>query len=76
VLVTAADVLHSWALPSLGVKLDACPGRLNQTSVFILREGVFYGQCSEICGVGHANMPIAVESVPVSKYITWLSEKV
>jgi cytochrome c oxidase subunit 2 len=54
----------------LGVKLDACAGRLNQTSLFILREGVFYGQCSEICGVGHANMPIVVESVPISKYIT------
>ena len=76
ILVTAADVLHSWAVPSLGIKLDACTGRLNQTSVFILREGVFYGQCSEICGVGHANMPIVVEAVSVSKYITWLSEKV
>jgi len=76
VLVTAADVLHSWAIPSLGIKLDACTGRLNQTSLFILREGVFYGQCSEICGVGHANMPIAIEGVPATKYITWLSEKV
>jgi cytochrome c oxidase subunit 2 len=76
ILVTASDVLHSWAIPSLGVKLDACAGRLNQTSLFILREGVFYGQCSEICGVGHGNMPIVVESVPVSKYITWLSEKI
>lgn len=76
VLVTAADVLHSWAVPSLGVKLDACTGRLNETSLFILREGVFYGQCSEICGVGHSNMPIAVESVSVDKYIAWLSEKI
>lgn len=57
-------------MPSLGIKLDACVGRLNQTSVFILREGVFYGQCSEICGVGHANMPIVVEAVSVAKYIT------
>jgi len=54
----------------LGIKLDACTGRLNQTSVFVLREGVFYGQCSEICGVGHGNMPIVVESVSVNKYIT------
>jgi cytochrome c oxidase subunit 2 len=76
VLVTAADVLHSWAIPSLGIKLDACTGRLNQTSMFILRNGVFYGQCSEICGVGHGNMPIVVEAVPISQYITWLSEKV
>jgi len=57
-------------VPSLGIKLDACVGRLNQTSVFILRVGVFYGQCSEICGVGHANMPIVVEAVSVAKYIT------
>ena len=76
VILTSADVLHCWAVPSLGVKLDCVPGRLNQTSVFILREGVFYGQCSEICGVGHGNMPIVVESVPISKYITWLSEKI
>jgi heme/copper-type cytochrome/quinol oxidase subunit 2 len=69
-LVTATDVLHSWAVPSLGVKMDACIGRLNQTSLFILREGVFYGQCSEICGVGHANMPIAVEAVCVDKYVS------
>jgi len=76
VLVTAADVLHSWAVPSLGVKLDACPGRLNVTAMFILRDGVFFGQCSEICGVGHGNMPIVVEAVSIQKYITWLSEKV
>lgn len=47
--ITSTDVLHSWAIPSLGVKLDACPGRLNQTSLYIFREGVYYGQCSEIC---------------------------
>jgi heme/copper-type cytochrome/quinol oxidase subunit 2 len=47
ILITAADVLHSWAIPSLGIKLDACPGRLNQTSLFVLRSGVFYGQCSD-----------------------------
>lgn len=75
VLVTAADVLHSWAVPSLGIKVDACVGRLNETSMFALREGVFYGQCSEICGVGHANMPIVVEAVSVDNYIQWLVEK-
>ena len=75
-LITAADVLHSWAVPSLGIKVDACTGRLNQTSLFLLRDGVFYGQCSEICGPGHANMPIVVESVPCEKYISWLSEKI
>jgi cytochrome c oxidase subunit 2 len=76
ILVTAADVLHSWAVPSLGIKVDACAGRLNQTSVYILRSGVFFGQCSEICGVGHGNMPIVIEAVSIYKYITWLSEKI
>ena len=75
VLVTAADVLHSFAVPSLGVKVDACTGRLNQTSLFMLREGVFFGQWSEICGVGHGNMPIVVESVSLNNYIGWLTEK-
>lgn len=61
--VTSADVLHSWAIPSLGVKLDACPGRLNQTSIFIKREGIYYGQCSEICGVNHGFRPIGIVSL-------------
>jgi len=69
VLVTAVDVLHSWAMPSLGIKVDACPGRLNQTALFIMRKGVFFGQCSEICGVNHSQMPIVVESVSLDKYI-------
>lgn len=61
VLVTSADVIHSWAVPSLGVKIDACPGRLNQVMVCATRIGVFYGQCSELCGVNHGFMPIVVE---------------
>lgn len=61
--VTSADVLHSWAIPSLGIKLDACPGRLNQTSLFIKREGIYYGQCSEICGVNHGFRPIGIVSL-------------
>ncbi len=61
-LITSADVLHSWSIPSLGVKLDACPGRLNQTSMFIEREGFYYGQCSELCGVNHGFMPIGIIS--------------
>jgi cytochrome c oxidase subunit 2 len=73
VLVTASDVLHCWAVPSLGVKIDACPGRLNQVSMFIKREGVFYGQCSEICGINHGFMPIVVEAVPVEKYVSWVA---
>ena len=75
VLVTAADVLHSWAVPSLGVKVDACPGRLNQVFIFLKREGVFYGQCSEICGVNHGFMPIVVQGVKYEKYIAWLVDK-
>jgi len=62
-LVTAADVLHSWAVPAFGIKIDACPGRISQVSLFIKREGVFYGQCSEICGVNHGFMPIVVRGV-------------
>lgn len=76
VIVTAADVLHCWAMPSFGVKMDACPGRLNQTSLFIQREGVFYGQCSEICGVNHGFMPIAIEAVSLEDYVTYISSKV
>jgi len=75
ILVTAADVLHSWAVPSFGVKVDACPGRLSQASLFLKREGVFYGQCSEICGVNHGFMPIVVKSVSVDKYTSWLTKK-
>jgi len=75
VIITAADVLHSWAVPSLGVKCDAVPGRLNQVPLFIKREGVFYGQCSELCGVNHAFMPIVVEAVSLDNYISWVSTK-
>jgi cytochrome c oxidase subunit 2 len=75
VIITAADVLHSWAVPSLGVKCDGVPGRLNQTSVFLKREGVFYGQCSEICGANHGFMPIVVEGVSLDNYINWISIK-
>nr|YP_010730121.1 cytochrome c oxidase subunit II [Nevromus intimus]WEG22754.1 cytochrome c oxidase subunit II [Nevromus intimus] len=72
VLVTATDVLHSWALPSLGVKIDGTPGRLNQTSFFINRPGLFYGQCSEICGANHSFMPIVIESVSSNSFINWI----
>nr|UPI55405.1 cytochrome c oxidase subunit II [Dysdercus evanescens] len=72
VMITAADVLHSWALPSLGVKIDATPGRLNQGSMMINQTGLFFGQCSEICGANHSFMPIVVESVPSSLFINWL----
>nr|YP_009417290.1 cytochrome c oxidase subunit II [Sporophila maximiliani]AST14913.1 cytochrome c oxidase subunit II [Sporophila maximiliani] len=73
VIVTADDVLHSWAVPSLGVKTDAVPGRLNQTSFFASRPGVYYGQCSEICGANHSFMPIVVESTPLADFENWSS---
>nr|AET13006.1 cytochrome c oxidase subunit II [Tipula abdominalis] len=72
VLVSAADVLHSWTVPALGVKIDATPGRLNQTSFLINRPGLFYGQCSEICGANHSFMPIVIESVPMKFFINWI----
>ncbi len=68
VLVTGADVLHSFAVPSLAVKIDAVPGRLNQTNFLIKRPGVYYGQCSEICGANHSFMPIVIEGVALEKY--------
>nr|BAK64129.1 cytochrome c oxidase subunit II [Protanguilla palau] len=71
ILVTAEDVLHSWAVPALGVKMDAVPGRLNQTALIAARPGVYYGQCSEICGANHSFMPIAIESVPLQYFENW-----
>ena len=67
-LITSTDVLHCWAVPSLGIKLDAVPGRLNQCSIFIKRIGSFYGQCSEICGIYHGFMPISIHSMTKSHY--------
>ena len=72
VLVTSADVIHSWTVPSLGVKVDAIPGRLNQLGFFIKYPGVFYGQCSEICGANHSFMPIVVEAVPLKNFMEWV----
>jgi cytochrome c oxidase subunit 2 len=71
-MITSADVLHCWTIPSFGVKVDACPGRLSQASVFIKRCGVYYGQCSELCGVNHGFMPIVVEAIPTTKFVAWL----
>nr|AWD84279.1 cytochrome c oxidase subunit II [Buceros rhinoceros silvestris]AYN73426.1 cytochrome c oxidase subunit II [Buceros rhinoceros]QOD97174.1 cytochrome c oxidase subunit II [Buceros rhinoceros] len=73
IIVTADDVLHSWAIPTLGVKTDAIPGRLNQTSFITTRPGIFYGQCSEICGANHSFMPIVVESTPLTYFENWSS---
>jgi cytochrome c oxidase subunit 1 len=71
-MVTSADVIHSFACPSLGIKCDAYPGRLNQMSVHINREGIFYGQCSELCGILHSSMPISIHSVSLEKFLLWL----
>nr|YP_009709555.1 cytochrome c oxidase subunit II [Sinna extrema]QEX51403.1 cytochrome c oxidase subunit II [Sinna extrema] len=73
IMVTATDVIHSWTVPSLGVKVDANPGRLNQTNFFINRPGIFYGQCSEICGANHSFMPIVIESISIKNFINWIN---
>jgi len=75
VIITAGDVLHAWAVPSLGVKMDAVPGRLNQTSIYIKRPGKYFGQCSELCGVNHGFMPIVVHAVSLKDYLSWLHSK-
>lgn len=74
VLVTASDVLHSWAMPSLGVKTDAVPGRLNETWIRVEAPGVYYGQCSELCGVNHGFMPIMIRAVPKGEFDAWVQE--
>jgi heme/copper-type cytochrome/quinol oxidase subunit 2 len=74
-IVTAADVIHSYACPALGIKCDAYPGRLNQVSVFINREGTYFGQCSEICGLLHSSMPIVINCLSLEKFLLWLREQ-
>lgn len=74
IFITSDDVIHSWSIPSLGIKLDASPGRINHCHLFANSIGIFYGQCSELCGVGHSYMPIVVQTIPiyVFNYITKL----
>nr|ARH11241.1 cytochrome c oxidase subunit II [Batrachuperus pinchonii] len=72
-LISAEDVLHSWAVPSMGIKTDAIPGRLNQTTFIASRPGVYYGQCSEICGANHSFMPIVIEATPLNFFQNWSS---
>lgn len=74
ILITAADVIHSWAIPSLGVKVDAIPGRLNQIGFTILLPGLYFGQCSEICGANHTFIPIAIEAIRSPEFISWVSK--
>nr|QPB70892.1 cytochrome c oxidase subunit II [Orthomeria superba] len=71
-IVTSEDVIHSWTLPSSGVKIDGTPGRLNQNSIFLYKTGLIFGQCSEICGMNHSFMPIVVESIPINKFIKFM----
>nr|ALO70450.1 cytochrome c oxidase subunit 2 [Coccinellidae sp. 1 EF-2015] len=71
-LTSSSDVIHSWTIPSAGVKIDASPGRLNQMSFSLNRTGIFYGQCSEICGTNHSFMPISIESISPKMFINWL----
>jgi len=71
-LIRAADVLHSWTIPGLGIKADAVPGRLNQLNLMFNRPGIFYGQCSEICGANHRFIPISVESVSPAQFLSWV----
>nr|UBI44016.1 cytochrome c oxidase subunit II [Eysarcoris gibbosus] len=73
VMVTAADVLHSWTVPALGIKIDAIPGRLNQGIMNINRPGIMYGQCSEICGANHSFMPIVIESTSTENFLKWIN---
>lgn len=73
VIITAADVIHSWTVPRLGIKADAIPGRLNQVGFITTKPGVFYGQCSEICGANHSFMPIAIEVVDYPSFTNWIS---
>nr|YP_009441593.1 cytochrome c oxidase subunit II [Hylastes brunneus]AOY40139.1 cytochrome c oxidase subunit 2 [Hylastes brunneus] len=72
-ITTSSDVIHSWTIPSLGVKIDSTPGRLNQTNFNINRTGLFFGQCSEICGANHSFMPIVIESISSKSFIKWVS---
>lgn len=73
--ITADDVIHSWSVPSLGLKTDAIPGRLNETWVRIERPGKYYGQCSQLCGVNHGFMPIEVEALPPDQYAAWMADQ-
>ena len=74
ILITAGDVLHSWAVPSMGLKTDAVPGRLNETWVNVKEPGVYRGQCSEICGSGHGFMPVVVKVLPEREFMAWANE--
>lgn len=75
ILVTSSDVIHSWTIPTLGIKVDATPGRLNQTNFFLNRPGIFFGQCSEICGANHSFIPITLERTSLKYFLKWIINK-
>nr|YP_010271159.1 cytochrome c oxidase subunit II [Tricentrus longivalvulatus]UKB86924.1 cytochrome c oxidase subunit II [Tricentrus longivalvulatus] len=75
VLTSSMDVIHSWTIPSVGIKIDASPGRINQGNMIINRPGIYFGQCSEICGANHSFMPIAMESVNLKSFMNWINKK-
>lgn len=76
IIVTAADVIHSWTIPSLGIKVDATPGRLNQLNFIINRSSIFFGQCSEICGANHSFIPISVERINLKYFLKWIKSNI
>nr|ASU53244.1 cytochrome oxidase subunit II [Periphyllus formosanus]ASU53245.1 cytochrome oxidase subunit II [Periphyllus formosanus]ASU53246.1 cytochrome oxidase subunit II [Periphyllus formosanus] len=71
-LISSDDVIHSWTIPSLAIKIDAVPGRMNQINLYMNRPGMYFGQCSEICGINHSFMPIQIESINLNKFIFWI----
>nr|YP_010692563.1 cytochrome c oxidase subunit II [Tricentrus fulgidus]WBV77304.1 cytochrome c oxidase subunit II [Tricentrus fulgidus] len=75
ILTSSSDVIHSWTIPSAGIKIDASPGRINQGNMIITRPGVFFGQCSEICGSNHSFMPISMETVNLESFMNWIKNK-
>nr|YP_009974396.1 cytochrome c oxidase subunit II [Chanohirata hamata]QNJ33326.1 cytochrome c oxidase subunit II [Chanohirata hamata] len=72
ILVTSDDVIHSWTIPALGIKIDGSPGRINQGNIMMMRPGMYFGQCSEICGANHSFMPISIESIKMNSFIKWM----
>nr|YP_010373095.1 cytochrome c oxidase subunit II [Teredorus bashanensis]YP_010697725.1 cytochrome c oxidase subunit II [Teredorus anhuiensis]QNH69001.1 cytochrome c oxidase subunit II [Teredorus nigropennis]UPH84306.1 cytochrome c oxidase subunit II [Teredorus bashanensis]WCF76523.1 cytochrome c oxidase subunit II [Teredorus anhuiensis] len=76
ILTSASDVLHSWTIPNLGIKIDATPGRLNQGEFMIKRPGLMFGQCSEICGINHSFMPITIEAINIQSFIKWIKNTI
>lgn len=73
IITTSTDVIHAWTVPSLGIKIDSTPGRLNQSIIFLNRPGIFFGQCSEICGINHSFIPIVIESTNIINFIKWIN---